>query len=82
MTKNFSLDWASLGITSKSSQYYWEIGRRSMPFEKVVAMLKRMQIPYEELDSGLKDNYQYIAEIVDTYLNENSPKLKQIVIAE
>lgn len=53
-----------------------------MPFEKVVAMLKRMQIPYEELDSGLKDNYQYIAEIVDAYLNENSPKLKQIVIAE
>ncbi|MCX8721657.1 MULTISPECIES: helix-turn-helix domain-containing protein [unclassified Lactobacillus] len=80
LQKNFSLDNASIGITSKSSLYYWEKGQRNMPFDKVVAMLNRMRIPSEELYFGLNDEYQYMIEISDAYLENDKQKLKHLAI--
>lgn len=80
LQKGISLDMASSGITSKSSLYYWETGQRNMPFDKVVAMLKRMHIPYEELDTGLNDNYKYLSDIRIAYSTNNNKQLRQIAI--
>lgn len=80
LQKNFSLDNASIGITSKSSLYYWEKGQRNMPFDKVVAMLNRMRIPCEELDFGLNDEYQYMFAITNAYLKNDTQKLKQLAL--
>lgn len=76
--KHISLDMAAHDITSKSSLYYWEIGKANMSFEKVIAMLERMQIkPSEFVTDSLTDNFDY-KKIVSAYNGNDDSELKRL----
>ena len=78
--KNFSLDMASDGITSKSSLYYWEKGQKNMAIDKVLAMLERMHIKYDEFATDENHFYIDIEDVKTAYQDNDNHKLKQIAV--
>lgn len=78
--QGFSLDYTSKDITSKSSLYYWEMGKADMSLSKVILMLNRIRIKPTELIEDRLDYSDNFQKLYSAYLKRNKQFLKDVAI--